>query len=129
MTNDTTAGHDGTETVITHNDDGGLEYVEAAEFDYEVGDRFAAGEEMKLHIDGELQEVLVLYYEITSRSREYVVDEREWYVRYGITLYDLRGQELGDEKLTTEDIAGDGCEMTDKSVTALQSELLGKQLA
>lgn len=114
------------ETVITHTD-AGLEYVYPPAFEHEVGERAVIGDTWELWLDGELTSVPILYVEIDSRSREYVIDEDEWYVRYHVDHYDGSGAHVATISLTPEDVADQPFGTSDQpsSVVEMVEEVSG----
>ena len=104
------------ETLITR-ENGSI--VKPPTFQYGVGDRFAVCEEIDFHINGTKQKVPTLYYEIVSRSREYVTNEDEWYVDYQVSFVDSTENQIKKLSLTESDIKNDGYKKTDKLVVEL----------
>lgn len=93
------------DTLVTTKDGDGLTYHFAPEFEFEVGDHALIGDTWELFINGKLQEVNILYLEIVGRSREFVVDEEEWYIEYRVEHYDHTGTKVATISLDDEDVA------------------------
>ena len=96
------------ETVVTtRSDDGSLEYHPAPKFDVEVGATADIGEYFTLSIDGEMRDVFVSEMVIQNRSREFIADEREWYIEYDVQILDRTGRQLKIERLSESDVIVD----------------------
>lgn len=93
------------ETIITERTESGrLDYQNPPAFDHEVGDLAIIGDTWDLWVDGAQRSIPVLYIEIESREREYVVEEGEWYCNYRVAHYDHRAEHVLTCSLDTEDL-------------------------
>jgi len=99
-------------TTITFKDDGGLQYVDAPQYEYEAGATYFVDRTESHHVDGRLRSIHVAYAVITGQDREYVVPEDEWYVDYQVELRDVIGSSITSERLDAEELADylDDCE-------------------
>jgi len=90
--------------VATHNDEDSLTYIDAPDTDFSEGDKLSVMDTIQLNLDGTLRSVPITYVEITSVSVEYVVPEREWYIRYSVKHVAPDGRSVSTETLTPEDL-------------------------